>query len=448
MNIAAGKLFTVGVDDLAVLMLFILLGLAILQIIKPLQKLFLPAGLIGGTVALILGPQVLGIIKIPATWGGMATPMINIVLTCAIFGVTLNKDKIKAYAGAVNLIVLTYFSQMVVGCLVGMGLSQIWPKLPYSWGLMTVYTYWGGHGAAMTAGTVFESMGVDGMVGLGIIMATIGLIIAMLAGIPLVNFGVRKGWATNLSEHQKNRTDLSVLIPEGQRKSLGVATVTSDSVNGLALQLAFRLLSMWVGKMIFTNLALVPVPAFANVMKTIPALLYGIIGAIIVWAIMRRTGTDKYADKATVGNISGVALEVCICSATATLNLKLFASFVVPLLIHMFCIIALMLVVCVVLLKRWLKHDWFELCLMAFGQGHGSTPSGLALARCVDADHKSSSWEGFGVALGVFTPITSTLAAVLPMFAMQSQWLPVILGLVVTTCCIIFGEKFVMKQNS
>ena len=85
---------------------------------------------------------------------------------------------------------------------------------------------------------------------------------------------------------------------------------------------------------------------------------------------------------------------------------------------------------------------------MAFGQGHGSTPSGLALARCVDADHKSSSWEGFGVALGVFTPITSTLAAVLPMFAMQSQWLPVILGLVVTTCCIIFGEKFVMKQNS
>ena len=200
MEIAASKVFSVATDELAILMVFLLIGLVLRQLIKPLQKLFLPAGLIGGALALILGPQVLGLINVPATWSGMATPMINVVLTCTMFGTILNKSKIKSYAGAINLILLTYFSQMIIGTLVGIGLSKIWPNLPYSWGVMAVFTYWGGHGAATTAGTLFEEMGVDGMLSLGIILATLGLIIAMVAGMVVVNIGVRRGWAANISE--------------------------------------------------------------------------------------------------------------------------------------------------------------------------------------------------------------------------------------------------------
>lgn len=446
MNIAAGKVFMTATNDLALLMVFMVIGVVLLQIVKPLQKLFLPAGLIGGAVALVLGPQVLGLVQLPNTWNGLPTPMINVVLTCALFGVTINRTKMKNYLGAINLIVLTYFAQMFVGCLVGIGLGKIWKNLPYSWGLMTVYTYWGGHGAATTAGTVFESLGVPDMISLGIIMATFGLIIAMVAGIPLVNYGVRKGWATNVSPEETSGDVLTILVPEDKRKPLGFASVTSESVNGLALQLGFILLSIFIGSTLFKTLTKVPVPAFSSVMKMIPALLYGIVGAIILWAVMRKTGTDRYADMASVNTISGVALDICVCSATATLNLKLFASFLAPLLIHLVCIIILMLFICVVLLRRWMKHDWFELCLMAFGQGHGSTPSGLALARCVDADHKSTSWEGFGVALGVFTSITSTLAAVLPFVAVQSQWIPVGIGLIVTIGCLLFGEKVIKRQ--
>lgn len=448
MDISAGQVFTVATDQLAVLLVFLLIGLVLRQVIKPLQKLFLPAGLIGGTLALVLGPQVLGIIDIPSTWSGMATPMINVVLTCTMFGVALNKNKIKSYAGAIDLILLTYFSQMVVGTLVGIALSKIWPNLPYSWGVMAVFTYWGGHGAATTAGTLFEDMGISGMLSLGIILSTLGLIVAMLAGMVVVNFGVRRGWAANIAERQPGEDVGNGYIPKDQQKSLGAVTVSSDAINGLALQLCFVLLSMWLGKTIFTNLAKIPIEPVATVMSKIPALLYGMVGAAIVWAIMSKTRLDKYADKEAVDNISGVALEICICSATATLNLKLFAEFLTPILIHMVCIIALMTFVCVFLVRRWFKKDWFELCLMAFGQGHGSTPSGLALARCVDPDHKAAnSWEGFGVALGCVTPITSTLAAVLPILAVQSQWIPVGIGAVVTVACLLFGELVTRRNN-
>ncbi|MCQ5090515.1 hypothetical protein, partial [Ruthenibacterium lactatiformans] len=73
------------------------------------------------------------------------------------------------------------------------------------------------------------------------------------------------------------------------------------------------------------------IPAAQN----IPSLLYGIVGAIIVWFFLTRTHLDKYADKAAVDNIGGVALEICICSATATLNLSFFATYLAPILIHM-----------------------------------------------------------------------------------------------------------------
>ena len=380
--VAFGKVFTVAVDDLALLMVFLLIGVFLLRICKPLKNLFLPAGLIGGALALILGPQVLGWIEIPSTWPGMATPMINVVLTTTIFGSMISKETLKKYAGAINLIFLTYFAQMIFGTLVGIALSKHWPDMPYAWGMMAIFTYWGGHGAATTAGTLFEGMGNAGMLSLGIIMATLGLIVAMLAGMVWVNIGARLGWSQYVHE-SKGAGEAPFLLSDNDRRSLGVGTVSSDVVNGLAMQLAIVMLCMFIGEKLFKSLAMVPIPAFASVMKTIPALLYGIVGAFIVWYIMRKTHTDSYADLEGIKNIGGVALEICVCSATATLNLKLFATFFVPILIHMVFIILLMSFITMVLLRRWMKRDWFELALMALLTRATLTVRGMDRLRAV-----------------------------------------------------------------
>ena len=163
--------------------------------------------------------------------------MINVVLTTTIFGSMISKETLKKYAGAINVIFLTYFAQMIFGTLVGFALSKSWPDMPYAWGLMAIFTYWGGHGAATTAGTLFEQMGNDGMLSLGIIMATLGLIVAMLAGMVWVNIGARLGWSKYTHEN-KGAGEVPFLIPENERRPLGVGTVSSDVVNSLALQLA------------------------------------------------------------------------------------------------------------------------------------------------------------------------------------------------------------------
>lgn len=438
------KKMTAIVDELAVLMVFLLIGFALRELIKPLQKLFLPAGLIGGVLALILGPQVLGWIAIPDSWAGMATPMINIVLTCTIFGTVFSKTKIKSYAGSIDLIVLTYFAQVAVGTLVGLLLTKVWSGLPESWGIMAAFTYWGGHGAGASAGQLFEDLGAADMRSMGIVLSTLGLIVAMVAGMVLVNIGVRKGYAKNISSSVEGGkiSTLSGPLPVEKQKSLGRATVSSDAVNGLALQLGFILLSMWLGTKLFGLLAKL-IPATSS----IPSLLYGIVGGLIVWLLMRSLHLDGYVNKPAIDNISGVALEICICSATATLNLQMFATYLAPILIHMVVIVALMVFICMVLGKRWLKHDWLETALLFFGQGIGSSPSGMALARCVDPETKNSAaWEGFGVAVGVFSPVSSTLVAILPLLAVQSAWIPIGIGVAICVVCVLFGEIVLRKR--
>ena len=55
-------------SDMLLLAVFMLMGFFIREYIKPLQKLFLPASLIGGLLILLLGQQVLGVVTVPDSY--------------------------------------------------------------------------------------------------------------------------------------------------------------------------------------------------------------------------------------------------------------------------------------------------------------------------------------------------------------------------------------------
>ena len=52
-------------NDIVILGVFLMAGFVIREIVKPIQKLFIPASVVGGALALIVGPQVLNIVTIP-----------------------------------------------------------------------------------------------------------------------------------------------------------------------------------------------------------------------------------------------------------------------------------------------------------------------------------------------------------------------------------------------
>lgn len=66
-------------SDMLLLAVFMLMGFFIREYIKPLQKLFLPASLIGGLLILLLGQQVLGVVTVPDSYSGIPNVQVFLV---------------------------------------------------------------------------------------------------------------------------------------------------------------------------------------------------------------------------------------------------------------------------------------------------------------------------------------------------------------------------------
>lgn len=428
-------------NDLMLLSVFWMVGFLVREIVKPLQKLLIPASVIGGTIALILGPQVLNFVTIPDSFSEMPSQMINFVLAAMIFGTALNKEKVKGYLSYTDAIVMTYGLQLALGVFLGIVFRKVWTSLPQGWGIMGLFAFWGGHGTVAAAGSLFEELGIPDNQGLGMILATIGLITSIVCGMVLINKGVRKGYAKVVAKNSSDPSFYGGVIPKEKQPSIGNETVSANGLNSVALQLGFIFLSLFVGNSLINGLKLIWAP-----IGKLPSLLYGIIGAAILWKIMRVLHIDGYADKKTISNLSGVALEITITAAIATLRLDLITTYAVPIAIYSAIIVLLMMWIVPFFCHRWFKVDWFEKMLICFGQSLGSMPSGFALARCVDPDGETTAFDAAGIGTGIFGPIYGSLPAILPLLSISHENMLILIGLLMFIGSVLIGELYFRKH--
>lgn len=190
-------------SDMIIIALFMLIGFFAREIIKPIQRLFLPASLIGGLIALISGQQMLGIIEVPASFSSFSNVLIAPIMAALLFGVTINRKKIAGFLDYICVEQAIYGMQMCLGAGLGAALALLWPGLPLGWGSMGVFAFQGGHGNAGAAGQTYTELGIPENLSIGMVLATFGLIVAMLAGMIMVNVGVRRGWSKFVRDPQK-----------------------------------------------------------------------------------------------------------------------------------------------------------------------------------------------------------------------------------------------------
>ena len=227
----------------------------------------------------------------------------------------------------------------------------------------------------------------------GMVLSTLGLIVAMLMGMAMVNYGIRKGWGTYVKEPQKQPDYFyGGALPEEKRTPVGKTVTTSISINHLALQASWLLFALFIGRTLFTALGHIH-PFFDE----LPSVLHGVFGGAILWYILKLTKLEKYVDLKTIKLISGFLLEVTIFSAMATLDMEFVSTYIVPVLIYTLILAVLTIPIIFGLAKRFCKHEWFEKACMAFGAATGNTSTGLALVRAVDPDSKSSAGDTHGV---------------------------------------------------
>lgn len=429
-------------DDMLLLAVFMLLGFFIREIIKPMQKLFLPSSLIGGLLLLLLGQQALNIVAVPESFSGLPSVLIDIVMAALVFGVNFNKDKISSYLDYSCVTMASYGMQMFFGVALGGLLAKVWPGLPKGWGVMGVFAFHGGHGTAAAAASAFEKYGVQGNMAVGMVLSTFGLIFSMVIGMLIINYGVRKGWGTYVKELKEQPGYFyGGALPKEHRKTSGSTVTTAISINHLALQVSWLLAALFIGRILFDF-----VGQYSSFIDGLPSVLRGVFGGAILWKILRVSKLDKYVDLKTIKMISGFILEIVIFTAMATLDLEFISAYIIPVLIYTIVICGLTGPIIFFLSYHLCKDEWFEKACMAFGAATGNTSTGLALVRAIDPNSQSSA----GDTHGVYSTIMSwkdSFVGLAPMWLMSGIAVTMGVGIAIMAGFVVIGFTFFSRRK-
>ena len=419
----------------ASLCILLVIGKVLRVKIKVLQRLYLPAAVIGGLIGLII-IQLTGDVMpagVTAGWNKLPGFLINIIFACLFLGMKIPKlSSIWKQSGpqlAYGQIVA--WGQYVVG--IGISLLVIAPlfKLPQYFGVIIPIGFEGGHGTAAGLAELFKTYNWAEGRDYALTSATLGIISAIVVGTWLVNWAVRRGYTKKLKkiEDIPESNVIGIYEPKDQ-PSAGKQTVSPASIDTLALHIAVVGIAIFIGYLLKLGLSgiesLFPVMQENGILSAFPLFPLSMVGGLLVQLFISKVlKKDSILDRDILQRVSGTALDFLVVSAIAMINLSIISAQIVPLLIVVLVGI-LWNVFCVMFLaKRLLPDAWFERAIAEMGQSMGVTATGLLLLRVVDPEQETPAYSAFGYKQLLHEPfmgggIWTSIA--LPLCIMSGSW--------------------------
>lgn len=406
--------------------LFLLIGKWIRIRVKWMQNLFLPSSVIGGFLALILGPQVLGRLLEPVTgegsfwatgllspevmdvWSPLAGLMINVVFATLFLGTVLPNLKKVWHIGGPQLAFgwSLGWGQYVIGLLLAMLVLVPFYDMPPFVGALIEMSFEGGHGTAAGMQGTFEELGFTEAYDLTIGLATVGILSGVIIGIIAINWAIRR----NKTQVIKDIKETSPLKKAGivefeNRDAAAQMTVRPESIEPLSLHFGITGLAILVGYLLLQSITWLEGALIgSDFMTYVPLFPLAMIGGILVQLVFTKIDKAHILDRQMIMRIQGFSLDVLILSAIGTVSLDVIGEYLVPFLLLALAGIIWNVFGLLVLGPRILPTYWFERAVGDFGQSTGITATGLLLMRVADPEMKSPAYEGFGYKQLIFEP--------------------------------------------
>lgn len=411
---------TANVVGFSLLLLGLLLVIGKLIRVKTpiLQDLFLPSSLIAGFLALFLGPEVLGrfftIIpdNILHVWRFLPGLMINIVFASLFIGKKLPNIK-TVWKLAGPQVIMGYcisFGQYVVGLLLVMLLlTPIFGIDPTAGALIEV-AFVGGHGTAAGMASTFQGIGFPEGADLALGLATVGVLGGVIIGMFLINWGIRRKKLVNKIQIQiRNEIEKKGINELDVREPAGYLSTRLESIEPLSLHFGYISIAILLGYGILQVLmrledVLWGASTGVYLIKYVPLFPLAMVGGMIVQGILDKLDPYNTVDRQMINRIQGLALDILIVSALATLSLTVIGENLIPFLLLSIVGILWTVFSFVFLAPRMLPDYWFERGIGDFGQSMGVTATGLLLMRVADPENKTPALESFGYKQILFEP--------------------------------------------
>ncbi len=406
------------VIDFTLLGSFLILGTILRRYVKFFQHFLIPNNIIGGFLALIVGPQLLGITNITTDRLGI---YVYHLLALTFIAIGLRDEKTEWGRGPISTgfaFLSHYLIQGAVGLIIALILIYtVMPDLFAGMGLLLPLGYGMGPGVAYTMGHNWESFGFEGGGEVGLTFAAVGYLIAYFAGIGLIQGGIRRRETTLIDGLEGISRDMRLgVVKENEPAIAGRLTLATEAIEPYAFQLAL------IGFLYFTTYIVVSslsylmesagLDAFVGTLWSFHFVLANLI-SIAFRKVLDATGKSYVVDRGLMTRSAGVFVDYLVVSAIGAISLVIVGAYWLPLLLM--CGIGGMLTY---LLARWLQYRafdnyHFERFIGIFGEMTGTINSGLVLVRVTDPEFDTPVAEdlvyGSGVALVFGFPLLIVL---------------------------------------
>lgn len=388
------------------LCLLLVLGKLIRTAVPLLQRLYLPASVIGGLLGLVW-INLFGAKFAPdwhAQWSSLPGFLINIVFAALFIGAKIPKVRTIWEEAAPQFCMgqMLAWGQYVIGIgLTALLLIPLFHVNP-AFGNLLEIGFEGGHGTVGGLAATFEHFGWAAGKDLGYTTATVGMVLGIVLGMALINLAVKRGWVKNIRTYaQQSRHERRGVYPRHAQPPAGKQTVFSDSVDSLAFHIAMIGIAVLIGYGIKAGLA--GLDAFApqkiqelQVLRSFPLFPLCLIGGLLLQKMLLLARLDSLVDHGQIQRLGGASLDFLVVSAVASIRLDFVLAYWLPLLILVTAGTAWSVFAVLFIAPRLFQNSWFERAVAEFGQSLGVTATGLLLLRTVDPENKTEAAAAFG----------------------------------------------------
>lgn len=421
---------------------------------RHLRALFVPTAVIGGFLALALGPEGVGRLadsngifpnQTFAVWRALPGLLINVMAASLLLGERLPAPrKIWGISGShVIMAGIMSAGQFAVAGLVVLAVLDPGFNFSDKGGALIEVSFAGGHGTLAGLGPVFHEYGAGELVQVGLGLATIGLVTGVVVGTILVNYAIKSPSISVARENPTNPDedlDIDHHLPRPDQEPMdewhGMSQVTAAAVAlGVAIAVGYVMLEFlrWLfdlfGSDFFEKFPLFPFTIIGGVLVQLVAVRYG-----FGWAVNRRA----------VEGLGGLSIDGIVICAIGTLSLGALGDNVGPLVILAVASVAWSIVLTLVIGRRVFDRDWFEHSIAEFGEGQGNVATGFMMVDMIDPARQTGVVRGYSYRQLFTRPLIGggfISALSVPLIAAWGLQVFTVLAVVVTIGMTIWGTR-------